>query len=181
MSKSLYLAALLFLPFSVHFNAQEISSSDASITLDHITQEKKVIFLELKTILELFKKAEEYFQRQLGDSYETALHKANALLIAVVNSKEFSFTLEKVTDYQIKCIVFDTMKYNSIIIDPSSYPLEQKIKDLLAEAQLDEKTTQLFNVLYVVMAVTLGSKVLLYKLAIHEKELAAQQEISQEA
>lgn len=130
----------------------------------HIASAKADIMLEMKTAWLLYERAEKHFQSILQDQYESAQLQSLQALAIIASSPEFATTLEHVTDAQVKLITQDMVKYNDIVVEPSAFPLEQKVKDVLELAAFDETTEQLFNLFYVVFAITQGSKMLLEKL-----------------
>lgn len=130
----------------------------------HIADAKADIMLEMKTAWLLHEKAEKHFLSLLQDQYEATKLQCLQALSIIASSPEFVSTLEQVTDTQVKLITQDMIKYNDIVVEPAAFPLEQKVKDVLKLAAFDETAAQLFNVFYVVFAITQGSKMLLEKL-----------------
>lgn len=130
----------------------------------HIAGAKADIMIEMKTAWLLHARAEKHFQDILQDQYESTKLQCLQALSIIASSPEFASTLEQVTDAQVKLITQDMVKYNDIVVEPSAFPLEQKVKEVLKLAAFDETTAQLFNVFYVVFAITQGSKMLLEKL-----------------
>lgn len=142
--------------------------------LDHIEGAKRDIMLEMKLALSLKEKAEKHLQNLLLNNYESAKGACLQLLRDIALSPEFIATVEQVTNDQLDLIVNNLVNYNDIIIDPSFYPLEQKVKNELALAGFDAQKEQMFNVFYVVYSMVRGSQTLLRKLKIKEKELTAE-------
>ena len=103
------------------------------------------------------------------------------MLIRIIASPEYTTTLEQVIDTQVQLITQEMMHYNDIIIDPSAYPLGQRINDELSLAGFDEDTQQLFNVFYVTVVVLCGSKVLTAKLAAKKQAFIAERDALQVA
>jgi hypothetical protein len=160
MLKNAYLSVILAL----------LSCAPIAYASENIAQAKNDIMLEVKTALILKEKAEKHFQEALQDTYETIKQRCLAVLKIIAVSSEFTSTLEQVTNEQARLIVQDMVKYNDIIINPSAYPLEQKVEAELSLAALNEQEEQLFNVFYVVFAIISGSKMLINKLELMEKE-----------
>lgn len=160
MLKNAYLSAILAL----------LSCTPIAYAFQNFAQAKNDIMLEAKTALILKEKAEKHFQEVLQDRYETIKQRCLAVLKIIAASSEFTSTLEQVTNEQARLIVQDLVKYNDIIINPSAYPLEQKVEAELSFAALNEQEEQLFNVFYVVFAIISGSKMLINKLELIEKE-----------
>jgi len=143
-------------------------------TVAHMAQQKTTIALETQFVVSLIQKVETYFAEQLKEEYGPTKEKCLAVLRVIITSAEFDTTLEQVTDIQTRFIVEQNIDYNDIIIDPSEFPLEQKIKNELANAAFDEPTEQLFNAFYTVIAIIRGSKLLLAKLDAQENQLLAE-------
>ena len=164
----------MVLPFTTLIPSDRASIIQSS--LEHISQQINAIMLEAKLCFELQKHTAKHFKELLHDAYEPIREKCFALLVIIVASKEFSSTIEDVTTEQTHLIVDENIAFNDIIIDPSAFPLEQKIKTELTNASFDEQTEQLFNVLYVTVAITRGSRVLVEKLETKKSELTAELE-----
>lgn len=157
--------------FSIAIALLSLTSFAHSTTLEHLDNAKNDIIFELNLALTLLKRSEEHFSAFFADQYPSVKQACLQLLSSIVSSPEFATTLAKVTDEQLILIVEHMIDYNDIIIDPSAYPLEQKVNDALANAAFDEPTNQLFNVLYVAYAIARGSRILLEKLEIARKKL----------
>ncbi len=175
MLKNLCLSvAFMVLPFST------LIPSDRTIviqsSLEHISQQISAIMLEVKVGLILKNRTEKHFQELLQDTYESTKNRCWVVLATILLSDEFSSTIEQVTTEQARLIVDENISFDDIIIDPSAFPLEQKIKTELSNASFDEQTEQLFNIFYVAYAITRGSRLLIEKLEVKKSELAAELE-----
>ncbi len=142
--------------------------------LDHIAQEIKAIYSELSLALSFLERGEQHFQEQLGDDYEPRKQRAMDVLKTILESPEFATTVQQVTDEQVMLIVDQLVNFNDIIIDPSAFPLEQKIENELKAAAFDEQMQQIFNIFYVALVTKRGVEMLLEKLAIRSHELMAE-------
>jgi hypothetical protein len=169
---------------SLTFAALSASSSQCSDRtvatndlIGHIDQQKRAIVLEINKTMILGKKAIEHIKATLGDAYEQMASEVTTVVNSIITSEEFSTSLDKVTDYQVTCIVNNGMHFDDISYDPQDYSIDQKIDDELTNAfpSLDQQTEQLFNIFYVTVANYRGGKLLLEKLALKEAEL--QQEL----
>ncbi len=129
-----------------------------------ITTAIKDIMLEVKTALILKEKAEKHFQNILQDTYEAKKEQCLAVLKIIAASPEFISTLEQVTDEQARLITQDMILYNDIIVDPTVFPLQQKVEIELSLVAFDKQEKELFNVFYVVFSIINGSKMLIDKL-----------------
>jgi hypothetical protein len=147
-----------------------LSCAPIAYASENISQAIKDIMLEVKTALILKDKAEKHFQDILSDTYETTKQRCLAVLKIIASSPEFASTIEQVTDEQARLIAKEMVKYNDIIIDPSAFPLEQKVEAELSLAAFNNQEEQLFNIFYVVFAIIHGSKILVNKLKLIEKE-----------
>lgn len=171
MLKKLFLsAAFALFPLTVLTQDTDRIAQITS-TIAHIADAKKDIMLEAQTALMLSQRAEKHFQEIFQDTYESATQTCLHALGAIANSSEFTTTLEQVTDEQTILIIEQMAQYNDLLIDPSAYPLEQKVKNVISVAAFDDKQEQLFNVYYVVYAIINGTKMLITKLEVKEKEL----------
>src|SRR5438876_11074328 len=130
-----------------------LSCAPITYASENISQAIKDIMLEVKTALIFKDKAEKHFQDALSDAYEITKQRCLSVLKIIASSPEFTSTLEQVTDEQVRLIAKEMVKYNDIIVDPSAYPLEQKVEAELTIAALNEQEEQLFNVFYVVFAI----------------------------
>ncbi len=174
MFKKLYLsAAFTTLSFALSTQTTDrVATIQNSIA--HIAQETKAVMKELKIALVLADRAETHFKETLKDSYFPVREKCIALLNTIAASPEFISTIEQVTDAQAAFIVETNMQYEQFEVDPSAFPLQQKVDVELALASFDKPTEQAFNVFYVVLAVMTGSKTLIQKLELRKNELEAE-------
>lgn len=143
-------------------------------TLEHIQEQKKTIVTEMQQAITFGKKVESHFQGLFQDNYNSIKEKCLILLSTIVASSEYNTTIEQVTDIQLTGIVEEGMNLDDIAIDPSDFPLEQKIQSALLVEAFDEKTEQLFNAFYIIIAITHGSKTLIKKLSFVEMQLTEQ-------
>jgi hypothetical protein len=179
MLKNIYLsAALVFLPLTT-FTQGTDRTSQINATLAHIAQAKKDIMFEAQTAGTLSRRAEGHFEEVLQDNYKSATKACLRAFKTIFASSEYATTLEKVTDEQVKFIIEYLVKYNDIVIDPSKYPLEQKVQKVVSAAKFSNQEEQLFNVYYVVYTITLGAQMLIKKLELQEKKLIAELEALQ--
>ena len=105
-----------------------LSCAPITYASENISQAIKDIMLEVKTALIFKDKAEKHFQDALSDAYEITKQRCLSVLKIIASSPEFTSTLEQVTDEQVRLIAKEMVKYNDIIVDPSAYPLEQKVE-----------------------------------------------------
>jgi hypothetical protein len=182
MSKKLYFLLLLTIPFytsTQSFNRAESPTTSAEYAQDdvftHIAQAKKDIMAELKQVTTLLERSEDHFGELFADHYETTKQTCLYLLNDLLESPEYATSFEQATQEQFDLITDQMVNYNDIMLDPSQYPLEQKLKAVLKEASLDEQTKQLFNVFYITVSTILNAKCLCGKLEAKEKELRAAQ------
>lgn len=165
-------AAFITLSFTLSGETDHITTIQKTLT--HIAHEKNAIRFEMKTALLLQKKAETHFRELLQENYQSAKEQCLALLSTILASTEFTTTIEQVTNDQTTLITVNNACFNDLIVDPTAFPLEQKLKDELSLVSFDDHHKQLFNVLYTVFTIIRGSKILLEKLAVKENELMSQ-------
>jgi hypothetical protein len=148
----------------------------AQTVLDHIAQETTAIYAELSLALSFMERGEQHFQEQLGDDYLPCKQRAMDVLRTILESPEFASTVQQVTDEQVELIADQLINFNDIIIDPSVFPLEQKIENELKAAAFDEQMQQIFNIFYVAFVTKRGVEMLLEKLAVRSDALAIELE-----
>lgn len=176
MLRKLYLSiGFTTLSLFAHNPAETLRITDINNTLKHIDTSKKDIIFEMKLATLLQEKSEKNYKNILPD-YEDIKADCLKLLLNIALSTEFITTIEQVTNEQLNLIVDNLINYNDITIDPSFYPLEQKIKDVLVVAKFDEQKEQIFNIFYLVYAILRGSQTLLRKLKIKERQLIVELE-----
>jgi hypothetical protein len=166
---SLALAALSIAPLNQCSNSK-VATNDI---ISHIDQQKGAIVLEIKKTMIVSEKAIEHMKATLGNEYEQLALEVTRVINSIITSEEFSTSLNKVTDYQVTCIMNNGMHFDDINYDPQDYSINQKISDELTKAfpSLDQQTEQLFNIFYVTVANYRGGKLLLEKLSSKQKEL----------
>jgi hypothetical protein len=170
LKKSCLSIALMTLPF--HISTQTIDRiAIIDGTVSHINNQTKAIVLELRTLLSLVERSDNHFREQFKDNYPSTKEKCLAVLNTIAMSPEFTTTIEQITDRQVELIIEHNGNFNDIVTDPNKFPLEKKVKHELALQAFDQPTEQLFNVLYLAITITHGSKILLEKLAIKKNDL----------
>lgn len=157
----------------------QVNEKAASIhrTLGHIQQQKNVLAMQIQQAMLFCKKAEDHIQNLLKDDYLPAREKCFALLSIILKSPEYIETIEQVTDIELTQIVEHNMNFDDIVIDPTKFPLQQKLQTELSLAAFDAQTEQLFNVFYVFFAISQGSQALLQKLVSVEAQLSAELQV----
>jgi len=173
MLKNIYLsAAITFLSCVPMANASTHINTVIATAI-------KDIMLEAKTAFALLEKAEKHFQDILQDTYAIKKEQCLAVLRIIAASPEFVSTLEQVTDEQVRLIIQDMVAYNDIIVDPTAFPLQQKVEVELSHVAFDAQQEELFNIFYVVFAIISGSKTLINKLNAEREALSATDHVSQ--
>ena len=168
---------VLLAAFSIVSFAPLAASTDEIATLKNnlasIAKAKTDCLVEFKYAVTLAQKTDEHFKKTLAENYESCRKQALSLLNTVINSNEFTITLNAVTDLYITEIVNENIHFNDIITDPSAYPLEETIDVILKKAspKLDKDAEQLFNIYYVTTAITRSSQMIMKKLNDKELEL----------
>lgn len=180
MFKKLSLS-LTFAALSIASSVQCSDGKEATKTttsrIDHIKQQEGSVVLGIKKTMIVSEKAIPHMKAVLGDQYEPLASAVTIVVNTIITSEEFSDSLDKVTNYQVTCIIDKGMHFDDISYNPQDYSIDQKIDDELTKAfpSLDQQTEQLFNIFYVTVANYRGGKLLLEKLAL--KKAALQQEL----
>lgn len=148
-------------------------ATDIKNRIEHISQEKKSIYLEINAAMTIGKKTVNHLKTSLNDAYEQLELDVTAVINTIITSEEFSSSLDKVTDYQVTCMADHTIHFNDISYNPEDYSIDGKINNELAKAfpSLDEQTELLFNIFYVTIANYRGATLLLEKLELKQNEL----------
>ncbi|HSC25607.1 MAG TPA: hypothetical protein VLB80_05340 [Candidatus Babeliales bacterium] len=166
---------LTLLTFALLSTAAEHNDVKIAIQsrITHISNEKKAIMLDLNTTITVGKKALKYMQDLLKDEYDLTRSYIVNIINKIFESEEFDYSINKITDFQTMCIVDDLMHFDDIAYSSADYTINQKIDSELAHSTppLNEIALKLFNIWYVISANLCGTKLLLKKLELREKEL----------
>ena len=165
-------AALSFA--SLAASTDKIAAIQSNIA--HIEQAKTDSLFELKTSIEIANQALQHFQSKLGDNFESSRNHVLSLLNTLMESEEFAFTLNDVTDRYVDYVVNQNMNFNDIVIDASDYPLEGRIEAIFTAASpaLDAQTYQMFDVFYVTIAIMRSAELFCAKLDLKKDALLAE-------
>jgi len=142
-------------------------------TRNHIAQEKIVIAQLAHDSLIAYKKAKLMIKSSLNEHYLPLKLVIKKVINKIIVSDEFSYSITKITDYQVQCIVDEHMMFNDITYNPADYPMGQKIDQELALAfpEVNQTINTVFNVFYVTLVNCRGCQLLLEKLTVKEQSL----------
>jgi len=166
--------SLAFATISIAASTESIDRISAiQTTRAHIAQEKEVVKAMAAKIAIAGAKAKKTTKAMLQEDYTQLKPLVTDVINNIITSAEFNDTINQITDLQASCIAEQGMSFDEIEIDSAHYPLDHVIDNELNKVfpQLNEPTSQLFNVLYVTLLVDMGCNILLEKLELKEQEL----------
>lgn len=133
--------------------------------IEHIAQEVKFIMQQTKATLMLFQKVKLHFKTLLKDDYKSTKAQCLAVLATIVDSQEFTTTIDRVTDMQVRMIIDQGYTFEDIAVDPALFlSLQRKREAIVTAAAFDSNSEQLFNAFYLVASTFCGSQALISKL-----------------
>ena len=157
------------------------SIADINATINHISREKTAVVLFAQKTLIIYKRAKSMLKSSLHEHYSPLKKAVKKVLNNIIASDEFSYSINKVTDYQTECIVNQHMMFDDITYDSMDYPIGEKINQELALTfpELNHTINTAFNIFYVTLVNCRGCQLLLEKLRLKEQQLTAEIEALQ--